>query len=256
MHLSAQRVLPRTMVVLWAGTLGCGSSISAPSPAGESPSETLRSTHFVLHYSSLDAATVQQTSTRLEAEFDRIVSDLRVSSMPVVNVYFYGSHDALVAGAGRSAGVIPSWATGLATAVDQVHMMSPAVAGPYDRALSNLVHEFAHCVSIRVRPTIPNNPRWLWESVAIYESQQSVDPRTLGYLLTGQPPAFTRLNSLDNTLVYEVGYLIAEFIVERWGRDRLVALIAANGDTLGVLGVTLADFESEWFGAVRSKYGL
>jgi hypothetical protein len=246
----------RAMVLLWTGAMACGGSVSSPSASTAGPSETLRSAHFVLHYSATDAATVQQTSDRLEAEYPRIVADLQVSSMPVVQIYLYGSHDALVAGAGPNAGVIPAWATGLATAVDQVHMMSPAVAGPYDRALSNLVHEFAHCVSIKLRPSIPNNPRWLWEAVAIYESRQAVDPRTLGYLVARQPPAFSRLNSFDNTLVYEVGYLIAEFVVERWGQERLVALVAANGDTLGVLGISSSDFESQWFSAVRSKYGL
>ena len=60
---------------------------------------------------------------------------------------------------------------------------SPDVAEPRPRGVrssgmvSHLVHEFAHCVSLQVNPRIANNPRWLWESVAIYESRQSVDLR-------------------------------------------------------------------------------
>jgi len=61
-------------------------------------------------------------------------------------------------GAGPAAGVIPSWASGLATAEDQIHMMSPNQPGwgPYDRGVINLVHEFAHCVLIHLNRTIPN----------------------------------------------------------------------------------------------------
>ncbi|CAN5874694.1 hypothetical protein BH18ACI5_BH18ACI5_26000 [soil metagenome] len=88
--------------------------------------------------------------------------------------------------------------------------------------------------------------------MANYESRQFVDPRNLAYMVAGQPPAFARLN----TLVYDVGFLIAEFVVERWGRERLVQLVAANGDTAVVLGMSLAEFESQWFAALRSRYGI
>ena len=197
-----------------------------------------------------------QTAALLEAEYIRILEHLGVASMPTVNVSFYGTHEALVAGAGPAAGPIPAWATGLVTADDQIHMLSPAVAGPYDRAVTNLVHEFAHCVSLRANRTIANNPRWLWEAIAIYEAGQRVDPRTLPYMTAGQPPAFTRLNSFDNTLVYDVGYLVSEFVIMRWGPAHYRELLAANGDTARVLGVPLADFEAEWFGWVRRTYGI
>ena len=71
-----------------------------------------------------------------------------------------------------------------------------------------------------------------------------------------QPPSFDRLSSLDNTLVYEVGYLIGEFIVDRWGREWLRELIAANGDTARVLGLPQSAFEQQWFEFVRAKYGI
>jgi hypothetical protein len=243
--------------ILCLVTLACGGSPVSPSAGAASlPTESLRTAHFTLHYGAIDAGTVQQTGARLEAEYNRITADLQVVSMPVVDIYFYATHEALVTGAGPNAGVIPSWATGLATSVSQVHMLSPAVAGPYDRAVSNLVHEFAHCVSIRVQPSIPNNPRWLWEAVAIFEAGQFVHPRTLGYMVAGQPPRFSSLSTFDNTFVYDIGFLIAEFVVDRWGRDRLAQLVVANGDTASVLGVALPEFEAQWFAAVRSRYGI
>jgi len=109
------------------------------------------------------------------------------------------------------------------------------------------VHEFAHCVSLEVNDSFGNNPRWLWESVAVYESNQFRDPRTLSYMTSLTPPTFASLNSFDNTRVYEVGYTIGEFIVAQWGRPLLRSLIASNGDITGALGISPAQFERDWF---------
>jgi len=111
-------------------------------------------------------------------------------------------------------------------------------------------------VSMRVNGRIPNNPRWLWESVAIYESGQSVDLRGLAYMTALQPPSFAAMSTLDNTRVYEVGYSIAEFVVGRWGRRGLIDLVAANGDTVAGVGVAQSQFERDWFAFARQRYGF
>ena len=247
----------RALAVGLALTLtGCGAPPAAPSSAPGAPTETFQSAHFLFRYLPADAASIAQTATVLESEYGRILEDLGVSNMPVVHVSFYGTHAALVAGAGPSAGPIPAWATGLVTAEDQIHLLSPAVAGPYDRAVVNLVHEFAHCVSLRLNRRIANNPRWLWEAIAIYEAGQRVDPRSLAYMVSGQPPSFAQLNGFDNMMIYEVGFLISEFVIDRWGTAQYRALLGANGDTASVLGITLQDFERDWFAWVRGTYRL
>jgi hypothetical protein len=53
-----------------------------------------------------------------------------------------------------------------------------------------------------------------------------------------------------------VGYSIGEFLVERWGQRGLRDLIAANGETDGVLGLSLADFQRDWFAFCRERYRL
>ena len=44
--------------------------------------------------------------------------------------------------------------------------------------------------------------------------------------------------------IYELGYLLGEFIVSTWGRPAYLRLIQANGDLQAVLGVSPAAFES------------
>lgn len=137
-------------------------------------------------------------------------------------------------------------------------MISPNAPSsvPFARAVTNLVHEFAHCASLRVDPAFANEPRWLWEAIALYEAGQSVDLRSVPYMAALQPPSFPALDAVSDTRVYDVGYSIAEFIVDRWGRPALPALIAAHGDTTAVLGVALPAFESEWLAFVRARYSL
>jgi hypothetical protein len=241
-------------VLTTALSVGCGSSASSPPPAAD----VYNSPHFRFAYTPLDRNNISSIADSVEAQYARIVSDLQSDALPTVNVTFYSDHANLVAATAPVAGVVPDWASGLATAQDQIHLMSPNAPawGPYDRMVSNLVHEFAHCVSMHINTRIPNNPRWFWESVAIYESGQFVDPRTLAYMRDGQAPSFASLNSFDNTRVYEVGYTIAEFIVSRWGREALNRLIASNANVDVTLGISQPAFEQQWLAFVRQRYGV
>ena len=244
---------------LSAATLSCGGSAAAPSPlAAQAVAPPFVSAHFTFFYTTLDTANIGAVAQAVEGEYARILNDLGAGPLPTVQVHFYPDHQALEAAVAPLVGTIPSWASGLATAVDQIHLMSPnhPAYAPLDRMLSNLVHEFAHCASIRVNARIPNNPRWLWESVAIYESGQFVDPRTLAYMAGGRPPAFATLNGLDNTLVYDVGFTIAAFVVSKGGQAALDDLVRNNGDVGATFGVPLQAFEREWYDFVRARYGV
>lgn len=237
--------------------VGCGAGPPGPTPPVDAGG-TYSSAHFTFNYTALDAGNIAATAEALEREHARVISDLRADDMPTVTVTFYTEHAAMAAATRAAAGEIPPWASGLVTSQSQIHLMSPNLPawGPYERMLSALVHEFAHCVSLRVNRRIANNPRWLWESVAIYEARQSVDLRTLDYMRALTPPSFDALSSLEQTRVYEVGYSIAEFVVARWGAGALPDLIAANGDTSAVFGLSLADFQRDWFAFARQRYSF
>jgi hypothetical protein len=235
----------------------CGDAAVAPTRS-EAPSGSLSSAHFVFHYSALDGASVSTIAAAVEAQYARILDDLRTPAMPIVTVTLYPDHAALEAAVRPLVGTIPAFASGLATSQSEIHIMSPNApgGGPIERMQSNLVHEFAHCVSLHVNPRFGNNPRWLWESVAIYESRQAVDLRAVRYMAALDPPSFETLGAVDDTRIYDVGYSIGEFIVSRWGQGALAPLIVANGDTVATLGVPLDDFQRQWFAFVRERYGL
>jgi hypothetical protein len=139
---------------------------------------------------------------------------------------------------------------GYVTAPDELRVrVVPQVA-------RHATHELAHCVSLYLNPRIANNPRWLWESAALWENRELVDPRTVDYMVAGQPPTLTQLDAdvMASRQVYQVGYTIAEFVVARGGQAALVRLVQANGDTASVLGLSAAEFEAAWYAFVREKY--
>ena len=75
-------------------------------------------------------------------------------------------------------------------------------------------------------------------------------------MAAARPPTFAVLNSLDNTLIYDVGYTIAAFIVLKGGQAALGELVQNNGDVAATFGIALDAFEREWYGFVRARYGI
>jgi hypothetical protein len=235
---------------------GCGGGSAGQPPAGQPPQfQTFTSQHFTFRYTDVDAANIATTAQRVEQEYARILGDLQAQNMPVVQVTLYADHNALEAAVPFP---VPDWAAGLATSATQIHMMSPNLTqwGSYDVMIGNLVHEFAHCVSLHLNPQLGNNPRWWWESVAIYEALQFRDPHALPYMVNHQPPTFAQLNDINNVQIYEVGYLIAEYVEAQYGAPALNALILSNGNTVQTLGVEQAQFEQDWFAWARATYGF
>jgi hypothetical protein len=100
-----------------------------------------------------------------------------------------------------------------------------------------------------------NDPRWLWDSVALWENGELVDPRTLDYMVGGRPPTLDELSAdfAASRQVYEVGYTIGEFVVAWGGREALVRLIQTNGDTASVLGLSPPAFEAAPPGASERR---
>ena len=244
------------LAVLAIASHGCILGVTKPTP--EPAPHTYSSAHFLFHHGDLDAATIAATAAAIEAQYDRVIADLAAGSMPMVHVTFHPDHASLQNAVRSVAGTIPSWASGLVIAADQIHMMSFGLPawGPHAQRVTELVHEFAHAVSMRISPSVSNLPRWIWETVAIYEARQFVDPRTVPYMTSLQPPTMVELNAFDNTKVYDVGFVIAEFIVFRAGQSALRSLIVNRGDTQATLGMTLAEFEPAWFAFARGKYSF
>jgi hypothetical protein len=254
-QLSTRRIrvfLPAWAALLLVGlTHGCGSSGTSPAgPTGPAaPVLRLETAHFRVHADQAADSLLREIADRLEAELPRVAADLAVSGVRPVTVKVWQDEAAWGAEVQRYFGRRIDTA-GYITGPDELRVLAVS------QVARNAVHELAHCLSLYVNPTFANNPRWLWESVALYENRELVDPRTLSYLVQGRPPTLAQLD-VDVTAwrqVYEVGYLIGEFVVARGGLAGLRDLIRTNGNTLAVLGLSSAQFEAAWYAWVRERY--
>jgi hypothetical protein len=239
-----------TACLCLAWLAGCGGhSNVGPSPSTETLSLKLETTHFRLLADRADASVLQAVADALEANIARVAADLEVSDLRSTTVEVWTDAESYYR---RMEATIGRRYTGSSGYVTSPANLSILAGG---NAARTATHEFCHCLSLRANPTIANNPRWLWETVALYENGEFVDPRTVSALRSGALPTLAQLNSDFDTsqLVYQVGYVLGEFIVGTWGRDGLVRLVRLNGDVERALETAVPAFEARWHAFLQEK---
>lgn len=230
---------------------GCKSNTG---PTEQNISSELRliasTTHFEFYFDGLEQSQIQSVINALERNYDRIVSDLEAIGMPVVRAKIWSDEAAFYTAMDKDLGRIFSGAKGYVMGVDELRLLLT------HRGPVNAVHEFVHCVNLHLNDTIANNPRWLWETVAQYMCGDFIHPNSLTYMVEGNYPTIDELNSsyYSNQYIYEVGYVLGEYIVGNWGIPALRNLILQNGDIGAVLGISVQDLEIGWHEWLEMKY--
>ena len=238
------------LIAIAVMTVHCGGSSASPTAVGAETLELrLTTAHFRVFAGQASTTTVQSAADALERQYARVLTDLNVTSLDPITVRIWQDDDSYYAALDRYFGVHYQ-SNGYITGKDELRVLAVAQLDV------NVVHEFCHAVSLSVSSTFANNPRWLWETVALYENGELVPPRTLDYLVRGAYPSLADLNADPNAgrQIYELGYVIGEFIVAHWGRAGLLDLIRAHGDVNAVFGRTPAAFETEMYAWIRTKY--
>ena len=93
-------------------------------------------------------------------------------------------------------------------------------------------------------------PQWFWEAICDYEAG-IVNSMSVKY---GMRKHLSLKDLNKSNQIYNVGYTIIEYIVEKWGKDKLPILITSYVDINAVLGVSESDFEKGWADFVDEKY--
>jgi hypothetical protein len=205
---------------------------------------------FIL-YDGLTAKATESIRTKLQENAQHMLSDFQIEQVDTYMVYLWGTNDSYLAAQQQHIGTRYPGSTG--------YVMGPFAMGLLNVSgvASNAVHEYAHSLSLRINGTFGNNPRWYWEAIALYESGGFVDPKNIRYLVEGNYPSLSELNSDFNTSnqkIYQVGYLLAEFVKVQWGMQSVIELIKQNGNIQKVLKITNAEFETQWKQFIETKY--
>ena len=119
------------------------------------------------------------------------------------------------------------------------------------------LHEFVHLVTLELNLKFANNPRWLWESIAIYKSQDHWKYASNPHLIRGRfDHLIAELNSDANAsgAIYEVGYTIGEYIESTWGKEAFITLVKSSGDIESLAGKPLNEVIEDWRAFVKAKY--
>lgn len=217
-----------------------------------------KTSHFNIFYTKIDDKNIKEIADSLENNYTRIITNLQSQELPIISTYLYADtasfHKAL-----KLRRKVPEWVVGIANGDSAIHMISPDARYQdygYQELIRTAIHEFAHCVSLYINKNFANKPRWLWESIAIYESNQTSDPHQLSYLVNQNPPTLKELNDFSKPYVYEVGYFIAEYLVEIKGNGILNTLIKNNGNIQQTLNMDDEEFTKQWFAFVKKKYSI
>lgn len=206
--------------------------------------------NLILH-DGLVATDVAHLSTALENNYHRITSELQLTTLPSITVQIWRDETAYQDAMQITLGSRAPGSRGYITGDNELRLL-------YHQRLSaqkEAVHEFVHVASLHVNPEFGNNPRWLWEAVAIFLASERVDPKTSTHFKNSTCPSLDTLNSPfdQGGTIYDAGYLLIDFIQMRWGFDSVVELIRNNGNIELALGQTAEIFEGEWCAYVGGK---
>jgi hypothetical protein len=204
------------------------------------------SDHFAFWFSDADTVTVDSVAHYLEAQHARILRDFKLKSLPVTIVKMYPDLKSFHMAINQPDAPAEILATAFGR--NEFRMVSPTKGGP--ELMQFISHEFTHCVHLNIDYS-PNNPRWLWEGVAMYESGWFIDPAQIDEIKNRNFPA---LQQLSNGMEYALGYVIIEAIKDMWGFDTVIGLIKNRGKAEKVLPISGVKFEQDIFEYIYKKY--
>tara|TARA_R110002167_G_scaffold45324_4_gene136345 strand:- start:22528 stop:23298 length:771 start_codon:yes stop_codon:yes gene_type:complete len=205
---------------------------------------------YVLH-NGLSASEVAPTIEVLEENYKRVFSDLNVKSVPQTTVTIWNDSESYYRAQEETTGqrFVGSGGYVWWAEVPELRLRH----GTRREAKAIALHEFAHIVSMVRNRSIPNRPRWLWETIAIYATRDidSEVPNIPEFITQRDFPSLDELNvgfnSADESRnIYDVGFFLGEYIVSKWGIEAFGELTETNGDIPGTLQISISEFERGW----------
>ena len=230
----------------------------------------LKTDHFVLSYHGIYKDEAQAIADSLESNSERIRRHLKDPPHDRIRVFIHPTQEDF----NRGTGLPNSSANGTSRGPNEFHILWTNWFNSVfpDDPAKTAVHEFTHCVQLNIllkdaeakwsdgdkvdfnrafeEKFINEYPQWFWEAICDYEAGM-VNSISVKYAMR-ETPTLRSLN--DNNQIYNVGYTIIEYVVVKWGDDRLPDLIRTYVDTETVLGVSELDFERGWVEFVTERY--
>lgn len=236
----------------------------------ESETKKIDSTNFVVNYNGILKSEAEDISKALEFNYERIRTELNDPKHEKISVFIHPNQNEF----NKSTGLINSKANGTSRGPLAFHLK-------YETWFNSVlpqnmekvaVHEFTHCVQLNIliqdaiekkkfanskdfdkefeKYYIENYPQWFWEAICDYEAGM-VNKMSVKHGMKSNP-TLKELNTSNQ--IYNIGYTIPEYLVSKYGKEKLPEFIKSYCNFEQVLGVTEKEFETEWRKFVKEKY--
>jgi hypothetical protein len=230
----------------------------------------LRTSHFLITYQGIYKEEAQDIADNLEENYERIRINLNDPDHDMIRVFVHATQTDF----NRATGLPNSTANGTSRGPNEFHVIWTNWFNSFfpDDPIKTAIHEFTHCVQLNIlikeaqrafggvgngdfdkifeEKFINEYPQWFWEAICDYEAC-IVNSMSVKY---GMKKNLTLRDLNRGNQIYNVGYTIIEYIVDKWGKDKLPVLITSYVDIKNVLGVSESDFEKGWVDFVNEKY--
>ncbi|RPF23929.1 hypothetical protein [Vibrio crassostreae] len=207
---------------------------------------------FVL-YDGTSPAIIPSIYNELLLKQAPLMRSFGLDSIPVITVRVWQSQKAYLDEQERSIGQRYAFSTGyIEPKSNEIRLLY--FGGEIQRTA---LHEFVHLLTLQINPNFANNPRWLWEAVAIYKSEDYWFHMNNRSAIKGRfdglvQDLYNKPNS--SSAVYELGYTVGEFIERSWGEGAFVDLIKSNGDPSPLTDQPIESLFYDWEKFVKTTY--
>lgn len=221
----------------------------------------ITSEHFELYYNSENESNepcALLLIERLEREYDRILEFLNVDekNMPMVKINMYDNYEALRQNLKNETNYdlnnLSFDLKGIALKRNLAYCTRKNYYGAIVDIETTMLHEFTHTVTMELASE-KKQPDWLWDGTAMYMSQDKdrYEPYYEELINSGIPEIYALKSNDRDRYIY--GYSLVEYIVEEYGREKLVELLKEYGDIEKVLNITESEFRDGWIDFLKEK---
>ena len=230
----------------------------------------INTSHFQINYKGILKTEAEDISKSLEENYNRIRTELNDPEHNTISVFIHSTQNDF----NSATGLKNSTANGASRGPKAFHLMYQTWFNSVfpDDMTKVAVHEFTHCVQLNIliqdalskskksdNAAFDKNfeqqfsekyPQWFWEALCDYEAG-IINKMSVKHGMKGKP-TLKFLNTSNQ--IYNTGYTIIEYIVTKWGKEKLPDLIRTYCDLKKVLQITESEFEQGWHKFVQEKY--
>jgi len=214
------------------------------------------SRHFTFFSTPGDRNVLEKIENVLENSYVRITTNLGTQFSDKIRVYVYPSIDLFHAGIYQPAAA--DWLVG-AAGIRELKIVTPLNPGSvhtYESIMQAVVHEFVHAsvMNLRGGRGLIGLPRWLNEGYAFHEADQMTDGMREAAIVeyrSRNAPTWSELadptaDEFANLNGYALSATIVEFLLDSYGRQKLIHLLRTPEDIATIYGVPGTELERLW----------